>query len=244
MISDQKVTIQGGTGASKTVDVETRGTKNVLAIEVLDPSGNQVDLTDGSQKTQIVDGSGNVIGATGNALDMNIKSGSVTLIASDIEIGAVELKNGTDDTRATITAQNALKVDGSGVTQPISGTVQPGNTANTTPWLQQGPSSTRGDTYTATGNGTTVNLTANPLQTFGVQVKGTGAAATTWDVRLEGSLDGTNFTQILQHTNTTGDGAIVFSGASYYPSLYFRSRCSGLVLGSATNIVVTILGLT
>lgn len=44
-------------------------------------------------------------------------------MSSDIEIGAVELKNGTDDTRATVTAGNALKVDGSGVTQPVSGTV-------------------------------------------------------------------------------------------------------------------------
>lgn len=49
-------------------------------------------------------------------------------MTSDIEIGAVELKNGTDDTRATITAANALKVDGSAVTQPISGTVTVTNT--------------------------------------------------------------------------------------------------------------------
>lgn len=48
---------------------------------------------------------------------------NVTLDASDIEIGAVELKNGSDDTRATVTAANALKVDGSAVTQPVSGTV-------------------------------------------------------------------------------------------------------------------------
>jgi hypothetical protein len=44
-------------------------------------------------------------------------------ISSDIQIGAVEIKNGTDDTRATVTAANALKVDGSAVTQPVSGTV-------------------------------------------------------------------------------------------------------------------------
>lgn len=46
---------------------------------------------------------------------------------------------------ATVTAANAVKVDGSAATQPVSGTitanqggtwtVQPGNTANTTPWL-------------------------------------------------------------------------------------------------------------
>lgn len=45
---------------------------------------------------------------------------NAVLQVSDIEIGAVEIKNGTDDTRATVTAGNALKVDGSGVTQPVS----------------------------------------------------------------------------------------------------------------------------
>lgn len=40
--------------------------------------------------------------------------------SSDIEIGAVEIKNSSDDTRATVTGANALKVDGSAATQPIS----------------------------------------------------------------------------------------------------------------------------
>lgn len=102
---------------------------------------------------------------------------------------------------------------------------------------------TRSDTFTATGNGTTVNQTTAPLSIFSVEVKGTGAAATTWDVRLEGSLDGTNFTQILQHTNVTGDGTQMMSGSLRSPSLYFRSRVAALALGSATNIVVTILGM-
>lgn len=103
---------------------------------------------------------------------------------------------------------------------------------------------TRSDTYTSTGNGTTVDISTGPLESFSIQVKGTGAAAATWDVRLEGSLNGTDFTQILQHTNTTGDGAVVFSGTTDSPCLYFRSRCAGLGLGPATNIVVTILGNT
>jgi hypothetical protein len=56
------------------------------------------------------------------SIPVDIGSATVTVNASDIQIGAVELKNGTDDTRATITAANALKVDGSAVTQPVSGT--------------------------------------------------------------------------------------------------------------------------
>ena len=114
-------------------------------------------------------------------------------------------------------------------TQPVSGTVNP-------------TTSNRSDTYSATGNGVTVDVSATPLKSFAVQVIGTGAAASLWDIRLEGSLDNVNFTQILQHTNTTGDGVVLYSGATLYPSLYFRSRCAGLTLGAATNVVVKILG--
>lgn len=45
---------------------------------------------------------------------------AVTLAGGDIQIGAVEIKNGGSDTRAEVTAGNALKVDGSAVTQPVS----------------------------------------------------------------------------------------------------------------------------
>lgn len=102
---------------------------------------------------------------------------------------------------------------------------------------------TRQDTFTGTGNGTTVTVTTAPLSSFGIQVKGTGASATTWDIRLEGSLDGANFSQILAHTNTTGDGAVLWAGGVFSPALHFRSRVSGLVLGGASNVVVTILGM-
>lgn len=57
-----------------------------------------------------------------NPLPVDV-TGGITLDPGDIEIGAVEIKNGADDTRATVTAANALKVDGSAVTQPVSGTV-------------------------------------------------------------------------------------------------------------------------
>jgi len=114
--------------------------------------------------------------------------------------------------------------------------------SNQTSLATTAASANRQDTYTGTANGTTINASTAPLKAFSLQVKGTGAAATSWDVRLEGSLDNANFTQVLQHTNVDGDGAVKFSGASLSPALYFRSRCAGLTLGSATNIVVTILG--
>lgn len=46
-----------------------------------------------------------------------------TLSTGDIQIGAVELKNATTDDRAIVSAAGAVKVDGSAVTQPVSGTV-------------------------------------------------------------------------------------------------------------------------
>lgn len=100
----------------------------------------------------------------------------------------------------------------------------------------------RSDTYTGTGNGTTVDVSTAPLSTFAISVKGTGAAATVWTAVLEGSLDGTNFTTILTHTNVTGDGLSLFIGTAFAPARYFRSRVSALTLGSATNIVIAILG--
>lgn len=101
---------------------------------------------------------------------------------------------------------------------------------------------TRADTFTATGNGVTVSTSGAPVKSFAIQVKGTGVPATTWDIRLEGSLDNVNFSQILQHTNTTGDGTVLWSGSAATPTLYFRSRAAGLVLGAASDVVVTILG--
>lgn len=101
----------------------------------------------------------------------------------------------------------------------------------------------RSDTYTGAANGTTVDASTRPMRAFGMQVKGTGASATSWTVVLEGSLDGTNFTTLLTHTNTTqADGSVLWSSAAHTPCLYFRSRCTAVVLGGATNIVCTILG--
>lgn len=107
--------------------------------------------------------------------------------------------------------------------------------------------STRSDTYTTTGNGTTVDVSAKPCSQFGLQVKGTGAAATAWNIILEGSLDGTNFTEIGRHSDANplganADGATVW--ITGYPCLYFRTRSAATItLGSATNVVATIVGM-
>ncbi len=101
-------------------------------------------------------------------------------------------------------------------------------------------SAKRSDTYTVTGTGTIVQP-PRTLKYFSIQLKGTVAGATSWTVTLEGSLDGTNFSTIITHSTADLDGSVKWS-TSASPSLYFRSNCSALVLGGATNIVVTILG--
>lgn len=99
------------------------------------------------------------------------------------------------------------------------------------------------DTYTTTANGVTQDVSSYGPKYFSIQVKGTGAAATTWDVRLEGSNDSVNFTQIIQHTQVDLDGTVKFSAdAIPRPVLYYRTRCAGLVLGAASDIVVTVAG--
>lgn len=99
----------------------------------------------------------------------------------------------------------------------------------------------RQDTYTAAANGTAYFHAGLAMKYFAVQAKGTGAAATAWDMRLEGSIDGTNYTQLLAHATVDGDGVTKWLSTAS-PCLYFRSRCASITLGGATNVVVTILG--
>lgn len=102
---------------------------------------------------------------------------------------------------------------------------------------------TRQDIFTAVGDGETVDRTTAPLKKFGLQVKSTGSPATNWEVVLEGSLDGVNFSEVLNHTQGVGDGQVMWSGPLDSPCLHFRSRVLSLTLGTATNIAVTILGM-
>lgn len=105
---------------------------------------------------------------------------------------------------------------------------------------------TRADTFTASGNGTSVDVSGRPCSQFALQVKGGTGAPTAWDVVLEGSLNGTNYTTILRHGNANpnganADGAVVYAAAA--PFLHFRARCVSVTPGPATNIVATIVGM-
>lgn len=83
--------------------------------------GNRLVFDDSDWASRSGGGGSGGGGSTGGLTDGELRASPVPVsMSSDIEIGAVELKNGTDDTRAEVTSGNALKVDGSGATQPVS----------------------------------------------------------------------------------------------------------------------------
>jgi hypothetical protein len=136
--------------------------------------------------------------------------------------------------------------DGTGITSTIVGAKKAldVNVAGGTVVVSTLPASglSRSDTYAAPGTGATVDASSFIAQSYLLQVKGTGAAATSWVVVIEGSPDSVNFTTLMTHATSVGDGIALLSGANLYPMLYFRSRVVSLVLGPATSIVVTIAG--
>jgi threonine dehydrogenase-like Zn-dependent dehydrogenase len=103
-----------------------------------------------------------------------------------------------------------------------------------------GLSRSRTDTFTATGTGTPVTITAASMDTWALQVNATNGPATSFTVALEGSLDGIDYSTILSTTSTEG---VIWGATDFRRAvLYFRINVTALVLGGATNIVVTVVG--
>lgn len=85
---------------------------------------------------------------------------------------------------------------------------------------------------TATGNGTAIDMTTDPQKMFAIVAKEQGDTSV-FDVRLEGSLDNTNWTELLQITNVSpGDGKLGF--AIDKPVLYARYRVAGITRVTGT----------
>lgn len=156
-------------------------------------------------------------------------AGTATSVNSgNKDAGTLRVTLATDQVQLT----NALKVDASATTQPVSGTlgatqsgtwtVQPGNTANTTAWLvSQGAAANTATTLqsavTANGNGTlmTVGGSSRAILTVNCATCAGGTG-----VLFEGTEDGTNFASIVGYqlgtsatfaTNTTTAGVTIWS---------------------------------
>lgn len=187
-----------------------------------------------------------------------------TLSAGDIEIGAVEIKNGATDDRASVISAAPTTEFGL-VTRNIPSGTQAVDTelptatslgdgvANpTTPVIGIIPLEFNGTTYdrkrhswvqattgiTAASNGTVLDFTTDPQKMFAVVAKMQGDTAT-FDVRLEASLDNSNWTELLAITNVSpGDGKLGF--AIDKPTLYLRYRVAGITRTTGT-LDITIL---
>lgn len=99
------------------------------------------------------------------------------------------------------------------------------------------------DTYTATASGTSQNSVPKSVRSFTLAVTQTGTV-TAWTVVLEVSLDGTSFTTVLTHTEATGSGIALSTGATLWPCQFWRTRCSALTLGAGTSVTARALAAT
>lgn len=143
----------------------------------------------------------------------------------------------SDDTNELLPIYGASRGDGTvDMSVKVNGTV--GATANITTLPSLEPSTKN---YTTTGTSTSTNNVYKALY-YSIQVKGVGAAPTSWTVALEGSNDDTNWTTILTHATADGDGTTKVLNTAF-PCRYVRSNCSALSLGGASSINVYTVGI-
>jgi len=166
---------------------------------------------------------------------ISLPTGAATESKQDTQITALGTANSTlaDIDSNTDGLESAL----SDILTELQQKLEPGDEIVTAPSHE-----TRSDTFTVPASGVAITLD-KALKSYSIQVKGTGGEPTNWTVELQGSLDGVNYAKILEHKKSTGDGEVLFSGAVLSPSLYFKSQCTSLTLGPASDIVVTILGM-
>jgi hypothetical protein len=100
-------TLPTGVTAIKTEDIETIRQINATGAVVATYSRDDATITcSGTDPTTVT-----VTGATFGVADtITIYTNIYKPIQADIQIGAVEIKNATDDTRATVNTANALKI--------------------------------------------------------------------------------------------------------------------------------------
>jgi hypothetical protein len=95
------------------------------------------------------------------------------------------------------------------------------------------------DSFNSTGSSEIYFTGNSPMSGFTLQVKEVGGTATSWVVKLMGSLDGVEFDTILTHTKADiGNGKPLFSGTNLYPALHYKIEVEELTLGTASSIQV------
>ncbi len=231
-------TLTGGTAKTKIVDSGGTTVATVTAANALKVDGSAVTqpvsgtvtsnigttnglaldatLTGGTQKTKIVDSGGTTVATVTAANALKVDNSAVTQPVSGTvtaNIGTsgslaldATLTGGTQKTKivdsggttvATVTAANALKVDGSAVTQPVSGTVTTSPPSNASTNVAQLAGTT---TDTNSGNKSAGTLRVvlatdqpaltNPLKT--TQTPATSGGLSTFHLESAASTNATN----------------------------------------------------
>ncbi len=175
-----------------------------------------------------------VFDAASESLKVTPAAGSVLEVEVSAADGDSILATGSSDGTSSGTLK-VMKVSSTGV-------VSVDTTGGSVTTI--GSNSSRTDTFTIAANGVTVNASAYIAKSFSLQVTGTTDVATAWVVVLEGSYDNVTFSTILTHNSgDETDGQTIFTGASFYPCKYFRSRLVSVTLTPATALVVNIIGM-
>jgi hypothetical protein len=135
--------------------------------------------------------------------------GNVGIVAGSALIGSVELVDSGGTNKATITAAGAVKVDGSAVVQPVSGTI----------------TATQGGTWTVSGSG---NFTNASIGATGSSVPGSATQL--------GASDGTNL-QALQVESASNKNlrTAVYNGATEL----LLDSIGRVLIGLATSTLFT-----
>ncbi len=94
--------------------------------------------------------------------------------------------------------------------------------------------------FDTTGSGTTQDNTLAPKQTYSMTVFSDNGTATSWTVDLEASFDGSRWTTILTHSKLI-DGEAGIEFVTDKLCNYVRFTCTELTLGTANNILATII---
>jgi len=206
-------TIAGVATAAKQPALGTAGTASADVITIQGIASMTAVKVDGSAVTQPVSGTiaatqsgtwtvqpGNTANTTawkvdGSAVTQPISAASLPLptgaatSAKQPALGTAGTASADVITVQGIASMTAVKVDGSGVTQPVSGTVtanqggtwtvQPGNTANTTPWLVQSVPATSGGLgfpFSASLTSTKQAVKASAGMLYGYEIVNNGSA--------------------------------------------------------------------
>lgn len=132
-----------------------------------------------------VDASGNASVKLGVALPAGSNTiGNVGLVAGSAVVGGVELVDAAGTNKAAISAAGAIKVDNSGVTQPVSGTVTANSGVSATSTLSNVPAVTASTSILASNSSRKAMYLYNDSSSAMYLKFGTTASTTSFTVKV------------------------------------------------------------